>query len=61
MTECPANPSSEAQATTVESYKRWNCGRTYPTEGKHKGQCPSCGRTCNRARCEVVFTSNQGY
>ncbi len=55
------HPSSEAQATTVETFKCWSCGRAYPTEGKPEGQCPSCGQTCNRDRCEVVLTSNQGY
>lgn len=56
----PMEPS-EMKATSVEVFKCWNCGQDYPTEGKNEGRCPTCGQTCTRDRCQVFFTSNEGY
>jgi len=56
----PMEPS-EKIATSVESFRCWNCGEMYPTDGRNEGRCPVCGQTCTRERCEVLFASNEGY
>lgn len=58
--DIPMSPS-EPQAYSEESFKCWNCGLMYATEGKNEGRCPVCNQTCTREKCEVLSASNQGY
>lgn len=58
--QVPMEPS-ESKALTEESFKCQNCGQMFPTNQQREGKCPVCGFTCNRERCEVVQSSNQGY
>ena len=59
-TEIPMEPSKQ-RATSIESFKCWNCGHEYPTEGEKAGCCPVCGQTCTRERCEVLYASYEDY
>jgi rRNA maturation endonuclease Nob1 len=52
---------SLGQATSEESFKCWNCGLMYATEGRAEARCPSCGQTCTREKCMVSQSSNEDY
>ena len=56
----PMEPSL-GQATSEESFKCWNCGLMYATNGRAEAHCPTCGETCTRERCVVSQSSNEDY
>lgn len=37
------------------------CGEMFPTYGRDDGACPVCRTQCNRQRCRVLFSSNEGF
>ena len=56
----PTKPD-EGATSSSEVFKCWNCGTMYPTSGQSEGQCPVCGESCSRERCEVLDASNEGF